>query len=132
MKRRTEKPETKTMGDVQPLLPRNSTERVWAALLSVNAGLSEELSFRLVLPLMLAIVTGNALLAFVIATAAFGSLHAYQGWVGVIMTAFIGAVMSVIYLATGSIWVAIALHAALDLNGLVLVPYLAARRAAKA
>jgi membrane protease YdiL (CAAX protease family) len=86
--------------------------------------LSEELFFRLALPLLLVVLTGNAALAFVIATATFGLMHLYQGWAGVIATTLVGAVMSAIYLATGSIWIVIILHAAIDLNGLIVMPYL--------
>ena len=130
-KRSGEKPKTVTVGDIQPLLPRNAAERRLTALLSLNAGFGEELFFRLAMPLVLAIVTGNALLAFVIATLAFGALHLYQGWIGVVAASIVGAVMAAIYLATGSIWVVVILHAAIDLNGLVLMPYLAERRRAK-
>jgi membrane protease YdiL (CAAX protease family) len=128
-KRRSDKPKQIVIGDIQPLLPRNAAERWWAALLSVNAGVSEELFFRLVLPLVLAIVFGNAAVAFVLATLAFGLAHLYQGWAGVVATTVVGAVMSAIYLATGDIWVAVILHAAIDLNGLLVMPYLAERRA---
>jgi membrane protease YdiL (CAAX protease family) len=127
--RRAEKPKLIVVGDIQPLLPRNAAERWWAAVLSVNAGVSEELFFRLALPLILMIVFGNALIAFVIATLAFGIMHLYQGWAGVIATTIVGAAMSAIYLATGDIWVVVILHAAIDLNGLLLMPYLAGRRA---
>ena len=36
-----------TLGDIEPLMPRNAAETGWAALLSLNAGLSEECFFRL-------------------------------------------------------------------------------------
>ena len=126
-----EKPKQIVVGDVQALLPRNGAERFWCALLSLNAGLSEELFFRLAFPLVLVLVFGNALLAFAIATLAFGFMHIYQGTAGVIATTVVGAVMSAIYLATGDIWIVVILHAAIDLNGLVLMPYLAQRRAAR-
>jgi uncharacterized protein len=129
-KRSGEKPKQVVIGDIQPLLPRNGAERVWAAVLSLNAGLSEELFFRLALPLVLVLIFGNALIAFIIATVVFGFMHLYQGVPGVIATTIVGAVMSAIYLATGDIWIVIVLHAAIDLNGLLLMPYLAGRKAA--
>lgn len=131
-KRTGEKPKQIVIGDIQPLLPRNGAERVWAAFLSLNAGLGEELFFRLVLPLVLVALLGNALLAFVITTLVFGLMHTYQGIAGVIATTIVGAVMGAIYLATGNIWIVVILHAAIDLNGLLLMPYLAQRRAARA
>lgn len=127
-KRSSGKPRQIVVGDIQPLFPRNGAERFWCAILSLNAGLSEELFFRLACPLVLVLVFGNALLAFAIATLAFGLMHLYQGITGVIATTVVGAVMSGIYLATGDIWIVVILHAAIDLNGLLLMPYLAQRR----
>jgi membrane protease YdiL (CAAX protease family) len=110
------------LGDVEHLMPRNWPETVHTAALSLNAGLSEELYFRLLLPLLLISVTGNAFAAFLVAALLFGAVHAYQGVVGVLATTVLGAVFTAIYLATGTIWIPIALHATLDLIGLVVRP----------
>jgi membrane protease YdiL (CAAX protease family) len=117
---------------LQPLLPRNAAERWWAALLSLDAGLSEELFFRLVLPLVLVLVLGNVYLAFAIAIVTFGVMHFYQGWAGVVATSIVGIVMAMVYLASGNIWVAVIVHAAIDLNGMLLMPYLARRKIRRA
>ena len=74
------------VGDIAALLPRNRSELAPAALLSISAGLTEELSFRLFLPLLLVLVTGSAPVAFVAAAGVFGAMHLYQGWVGVVGT----------------------------------------------
>ncbi len=124
----TPEPKQSTGRGLQPLMPRNTAERWWAALLSLNAGLSEELFFRLVLPLVLALVLGNVYLAFAIAIVTFGVMHFYQGWAGVVATSIVGAVMAAIYLASGNIWVVVIVHAAIDLVGMLLTPYLAQRR----
>lgn len=116
--------ETILVGDVLPLLPRNRPERIWAFIISVNAGISEELCFRLLLPLLLTYVFGNAVVAFVVAAALFGLIHCYQGWVGVVATTLFGVLLSLVYLGTGSIWILVAVHAAIDLNGLLLQPFL--------
>jgi membrane protease YdiL (CAAX protease family) len=134
-KRRTPQdgpPKVIMVGDIQPLLPRNAAERWWAAFLSINAGMSEELFFRLALPLLIVLVTGNVIVAFAAATIVFGLMHLYQGWVGVVMTGLVGAVMSAIYLASGSIWIVATLHAVMDLNGLILMPWIAQRSMRKA
>jgi membrane protease YdiL (CAAX protease family) len=117
-------PKQVTVGDIQPLLPRNGAERWWAVLLSVNAGLSEELFFRLALPLLIVLVIGNVVLAFAVAVVVFALMHLYQGWAGVLATGLVGAALSAVYLASGNIWIAVALHAALDLNALVVMPLL--------
>jgi membrane protease YdiL (CAAX protease family) len=111
-----------TLGDVEPLIPRNGAETGWAALLSINAGLSEECFFRLLLPLLLAGLLHNPLLAFAIATVLFGLVHLSHGVVGAVMTMLLGVVMAGLYLWTGDIWIAVAAHAGLDLLALVVRP----------
>jgi membrane protease YdiL (CAAX protease family) len=110
------------LGDIEPLMPRNAAETGWAALLALNAGLSEELFFRLLLPLLLVGLLHHPLPAFVIATILFGLVHIYQGTVGVVFTTLIGVVFACLYLWTGSLWIVIAAHAGLDLLGLVVRP----------
>jgi len=112
------------LGDIEPLMPRNSAETGWAALLSLNAGLSEECFFRLLLPLLLAGLLHSPLLAFVIATILFGLMHFYQGVAGVLMTTLVGVVLAGLYLWTGDLWIAMVAHAGLDLFGLVVRPTL--------
>jgi uncharacterized protein len=112
-------------GDVEPLMPRNGAETVWATLLSLNAGLSEELFFRLLLPLLIANLFGSAVFAFSVAVILFGVAHLYQGVSGVIATTFLGLVLTGLYLWTGNLWIAVGAHALLDLFGLVVRPNLA-------
>lgn len=114
----------KTIGNVGSLLPRNRAEIVHAAVMSIVAGISEELAFRLFLPLLVAIVSGSAFVAFGVAVAAFGAMHLYQGRAGVIATTLVGALMAAVYLMTGELWLAMVLHALIDLNSLALRPAL--------
>jgi uncharacterized protein len=111
-----------TEQSVMAMMPRNPAETGCTALLSLNAGLGEEIFFRLYLPLLLVAIGMGAGLAFVLAGLLFGFAHLYQGIGGVVVTAVIGAVMAVIYLLSGSLWIAIAVHALIDLNALVLRP----------
>lgn len=113
------------VGDIQALFPRNRAEMVWTALLSLNAGLSEEIFFRLVLPLALVTLFGHAVVCFAVAVVLFGFLHLYQNAVGAVAAAFLGLVLTAIYVGTGSLWIAVLVHAAIDLNGLVLRPAVA-------
>lgn len=110
------------VGNIAALLPRNRPELGWGAALSLNAGVSEELLFRLALPALLVIVTGEPISAFLLAALVFGLLHAYQGPVGVIATTLVGLVFTAIYVVTGSIVVVMALHALFDLRTLVVIP----------
>ncbi len=114
--------EVPTIGDVSALLPRNREELVIGALLSVNAGVVEELMFRLALPAAIFGLSGNAVVAVVASLLAFGILHVYQGWVGVVSTTVLGAIFMALYLGTGSIAVPIIAHALVDLRSLVLIP----------
>ncbi len=123
-RRRGQSTQLRTLGDVDSLLPRNRAELVHTAALSVSAGVTEELAFRLFLPLLIVLITGNALIAFAVAAALFGAMHVYQGWVGVAATSVVGLLITAVYAMTGALWLAMVMHALIDLNGLVLRPIL--------
>ena len=110
------------VGDIAALLPRNRPELGWGAALSINAGLVEEALFRLALPALLVIVTGEPVSAFVLAALVFGALHAYQGWIGVVATGVGGLLFTALYVVSGSIGLAMLVHALLDLRTLVVIP----------
>lgn len=114
--------EVPAVGDITALLPRNRRELGYGAALSLNAGLVEELLFRLALPTLVFAISGSALAAVAVSVLIFGLLHSYQGVWGVVGSMAIGLVLMVIYLTTGSILVAIIVHAAIDLRSLVLIP----------
>ena len=113
-----------TLGDISALVPHHSGELGAAAILSLSAGVTEELAFRLFLPLLLALVTGSAVAAFGLAALIFGGMHVYQGWVGVVATTVVGLALTAVYLVTGLLWVAMVIHIVIDLNGLVVRPLL--------
>jgi len=114
--------EVPTIGDIGALLPRNRRELGYGAALSVNAGVVEELLFRLAFPAALFGATGDALLAIVGGVVVFGLLHAYQGVWGAVGATAIGAFLMLLYLASGSILVPIVAHMLIDLRSLVLIP----------
>ena len=122
---------TPVVGDIEPLMPRNGRERLLMIPLSLNAGFSEEMFFRLALPLLIAHVTGSAVVGVVAATAAFGLAHSYQGWKGVVGTGLLGGLLMLQYLAHGSLLRVMAIHAAIDLVSLILRPMIADRLAAR-
>ena len=125
IERRRHKPVA--IGEFDALLPRNRAELAYAALLSVNAGLSEELFFRLLIPLLVTMLTGSAIAGFVFAAILFGLAHLYQGWKGIAATFVLGLAMTAIYLFTQSLIAAIVFHAIVDLNALVVRPILTRR-----
>ena len=119
--RRSDEP-VPSVGDIQAILPRNRQELRYGAALSVNAGVVEELLFRLALPALVFGATGSAVAAVVAPAVLFGLLHLYQGPLGVIASTVVGAVMMLVYVLTGSVLWPILLHALFDLRTLVVLP----------
>ncbi len=101
---------------VRIMVPTRPSERVWFLGLSITAGVCEELLFRGLLPALLAaLLQGpSPWLVILLAAVAFGLAHAYQGVTGVVVTGILGAVLGVVYLTTGSLFVVMVLHALLD------------------
>ena len=110
------------LGKVGALLPRNLREAQWTALLSLGAGVGEELLFRALIPLSLATLGVPIVWAFLISCAIFAACHTYQGWVGVLATGFLGLVLSAAYATTYSLVTAMVLHVLIDIVGLVVRP----------
>jgi uncharacterized protein len=105
------------------ILPVTPEERAWFALVSVTAGICEEVLYRGFLIRYLSNGPWHAGLwmALAIASISFGLAHGYQGLSGIIGTALLGAVMAVLFLASGSLWLPMALHAIIDLRVLLLL-----------
>jgi uncharacterized protein len=107
------------------LLPADTRERVLFAGVSVTAGVCEEFVFRGFLLLVLLHATGLPLLAVLLSSGAFGVVHAYQGGIGALRAALLGALLAVPVLLDGSIIPAIAAHTLIDLlSGFWLARYL--------
>ena len=120
------------LGEVERVMPRDPRELRWAAALAVTAGVTEELYFRLLLPLLIAIVTGSAWAGFALGVALFGAAHRYQGWAGIGATTAVGLLMTLVYLATGSLVATMLLHVLIDLNAVVLRPIVSGRLSSSA
>jgi len=111
-----------TIGDISAMLPRNRQELVLGGALSVNAGVLEELMFRLALPAVIYGASGSAVAAVVVSLALFGALHLYQGVAGIVGTAVVGGLMMLLYVLSGTILLPIVAHVLFDLRSLVLLP----------
>lgn len=105
---------------LKQLLPRTNGERVVFAVLSVAAGSGEELAYRGYAILVLAPLVG-LLPSALLSTVAFGVVHAYQGPVGILRTGLMGGVLAWGFLASGSLWPAIAAHTLIDLVAGILL-----------
>jgi membrane protease YdiL (CAAX protease family) len=111
--------------DIAGMLPDTALERAAWALLSLTAGVCEELYFRgflirilhergLDLPLAAALVASSLI---------FGLGHLYQGAKGVLGTTIGGGVFGLLFLLTGSLIPGVVLHALIDLQiAYVLTP----------
>lgn len=104
---------TKLPAGFEFLLPHTRDERNAFFLLSVTAGVCEELLARGFLMWFIGAWTGPWIAA-VLSSALFGLGHAYQGASGVLKTGVVGLVMAFVYLATGSLVPGILLHALID------------------
>ena len=98
-----------------PLLPNNPRELWVFYTLSVTAGICEELLYRGFMIWYLSGLVGTVG-AVLVSSGVFGMAHLYQGPKGVMQTGVIGLILAALYLATGSLWVPMALHMLVDMS----------------
>jgi uncharacterized protein len=111
----------RSLEELKLILPITKRERFYWVLVSVMAGISEEIIFRLFLIYYFTYIWGfSIVIAIVLATTLFGLAHAYQGWQGILATAYLGGLLGLLYLTTGSILPPIIIHALIDLRILLI------------
>jgi membrane protease YdiL (CAAX protease family) len=108
---------------VSRILPRSSREHALYSVMSIVAGISEETAYRGVLTSVLWIATGSAWVAVLISALAFAVTHALQGWKSMVMVFVMACSMHALVWYTGTLVIAMAVHAIYDL----LVPTLRRR-----
>ena len=99
-------------GEISLLIPQDTIGRlVWVAV-SITAGICEETAFRGYLMTRLRILGKfkTWVIPTIISAVAFGACHAYQGWPGFIIISIYGAMFSLLYIRTRSIWPCIIAH----------------------
>lgn len=104
----------KSFGELLIMMPADDRELARFNLLSITAGIVEETLWRGFLFWYL----GQFMplwAAAIISAVGFGLAHSYQGLANVPRVAIVGAVFSGLYLLTGSLWLPIILHTAVDL-----------------
>lgn len=102
------------LGKLVHFLPRTGRDYRYFALLSVTAGIVEEIVYRgfllwylsLHLPLWAAVLASSVI---------FGAGHSYQGPAAALRTGLAGLAFAILYVVSGSIWLPIVAHAAVDL-----------------
>src|SRR5207247_11459823 len=99
------------LSSVGPLLPHTPGEHRGFAVLSITAGICEEILFRGFVMWYLGVWSGPVLAA-VISSVLFGFAHIYLGLHHALRAGIVGAVMSLIVLALGSLSAPMIIHAA--------------------
>ena len=99
------------------LLPESPSEKALFVMLSITAGITEEIVFRGFLISALGFAAGSALVATVLSSLVFGALHAYQSLSGALRAALLGFALAVPYLLTESIVPSMIAHAVIDIVG---------------
>lgn len=99
---------------VEIIAPHDDRELTRFGWLSITAGICEEFMYRGILMGLLASSLG-IWPAILISSIIFGIGHSYQGPVGVLRTGLVGLVLAIVVTLTGSIFVAMAIHVAIDL-----------------
>ena len=111
---------------IRYLLPVSRQERMWWMLLSVTAGIGEELLYRGYMLQFLRghLATGPTLSltpAWLLSSLAFGTAHLYQGARGVMETTTAGLTFGLLAILTGNLALPIMLHCVIDLR--ILLTY---------
>ena len=104
----------KQLGNLSVIVPQNGNELARFYGLSITAGIVEEILWRGFLIWYLSQFM-PLWAAAVVSTIGFGLAHAYQGIVHLPQVTAVGAAFAGLYLLTGSIWLPIILHAAVDI-----------------
>jgi uncharacterized protein len=103
--------------DFDALVPVTPRERLVFAVVAISAGICEEIVFRgWLLGTLHGTVGLHGTALILVAAAMFGLAHTYQRITGVLLTGIVGAVFCVLYVATGSLLVPIALHILMDVR----------------
>ena len=101
------------LGDLRVIFPRTRSDLAGFYGMSVTAGIVEETIWRGFLFWYLGQVM-PLWAAAVLSAIGFGLAHAYQGIAAVPRITLVGAVFAALYLLTGSLWLSMLLHAAVD------------------
>ena len=102
-------------GKLSVLIPRNRSELNHFFALSIAAGIVEEILWRGFLIWYLGQYM-PILAAALLSTLAFALAHAYQGASKLPQITLVGAALAGLYLLSGSIWLPVILHAAIDIS----------------
>jgi len=107
------------------LLPDHPSQMRWWVAISAMAGVTEECAYRGLAMRFLTDNNSSFWLAMSLCVSAFAIAHAIQGWRGILATAIIALLLHGVVYETGSLYLAIVVHAVYDLMvGTIAVPIL--------
>lgn len=105
--------------DVLYLMPRTTREYKWAVAISFVAGICEEIIFRGYLYWQLGGYMSD-IYAFLLVNVAFATAHYSTKLRNMIYSFFLGALFSVTFILSGSLWISIFLHVVVDLYSVTM------------
>lgn len=110
---------------VDVMLPTGRQDRRAWLLLSLTAGITEEIMYRGLLLLAVALMLPAApdVILHAIVVLGFALAHAYQGWAGVVTTGLMGLVLLLMFIATGSLLPGMLLHVLADARIAFVTPH---------
>lgn len=113
---------------LRQLIPRTGTERAAFGVVSLSAGVGEEVVYRGYLIVVLGTLFSDVWWAAAVSSMAFSILHAYQGTVGIVRSGVLGFVFAAAFITGGSLWPLVIVHTGVDLvSGLWLGPRMLSR-----
>lgn len=101
------------------LLPETTGQWALWLLVSLAAGIAEETAYRGVLVVLLASTTGSFVFAVILSAAAFTVVHYPQGAKIMGWVFAIGLVMQAVVAATGTLYIAMGVHAVYDVTAAI-------------
>lgn len=96
-------------------LPKTKHEFIWFNLLSLSAGVCEEIIFRLFLYSYL-LENTNLAIAFILTNVIFALTHIGSGKQNIISAFVLGLLFTTIYYFTNNIWLSMILHSVIDIG----------------
>lgn len=108
----------KQFDSLAAFLPKTREQLAWGLVVALAAGLFEEIAYRGFLIYYFQHWLNNWA-AIAASSALFGLAHIYQGKLGVLATAGLGALFGYMFVATGSLMLPVLLHAAVDVSAMV-------------
>jgi len=103
------------MGELSNLAPQSRNEHRLFDMVSITAGVCEEILYRGLLLATLVTLVGTWP-AVAISSAIFGLGHSYQGITGIAKTSLMGVILALLTVFSGSLFIAIVLHVVVDMT----------------